>query len=51
MDHHITNYLEAAIGGVLKILAKFTGKQLCQSFRFNKIVPEFLYLKRDSGTI
>ena len=51
MDQHIRNYLEAAIGGVLKILAKFTEKQLCQSFRFNKTGPEFLYLKRYSGTI
>ena len=51
MDQHIRNYLEAAIGGVLKILAKFTEKQLCQSFRFNKTGPEFLYLKRFSGTI
>ena len=51
MDQHTTNYLEAAIGGVLKILAKFTRKKMCQSFRFNKIGPEFLYLKRYSGTI
>ena len=38
--------------GVLKNSPKFTGKHLCQSFFFNKVVDlrPTTFLKRDTGT-
>ena len=47
---------EAATGGallkkvVLRNFEKFTGKRLCQSLFFSKVVGPQLYSKRDSGT-
>ena len=44
--------MDSMIKGVLRYLAKFTGKHLCQSHFFDKVagLSLQLYSKRDSGT-